>query len=80
MRALAILALPLALTNSAGASNGEEPKEGLVNWIVSQVHVQKRAGLEIRHVVRIRKRDCVVAVQGPALGRDAYGLKFEIRF
>ena len=50
------------------------------NWFVSQIRIQKRSGLEFRHAISVGGRECSFAVQGPLVGRRAYGLGFEFRF
>ncbi len=50
------------------------------NWFVSQIRIKKRSGLEFRRAISVGGRDCTFAVQGPLVGRRAYGLGFEFRF
>ena len=50
------------------------------NWFVSQIRIKKRSGLEFRRPVSVGGRECSFAVQGPLVGRRAYGVRFELRF
>ena len=50
------------------------------HWFVGQIRIKKRSGLEFRRAISVGGRDCTFAVQGPLVGRRAYGLGFEFRF
>ncbi len=50
------------------------------NWFVGQIRIKKRSGLEFRHAISVGGREYSFAVQGPLVGRRAYGLGFEFRF
>lgn len=49
-------------------------------WFGNQIRFEKHSGLEYRRALRVGGRDCILAVQGPVVGRRAYGLGFELRF
>ena len=49
-------------------------------WFGNRLRLEKHSGLEYRRALRVGGRDCILAIQGPMVGRRAYGLGFELRF
>jgi hypothetical protein len=49
-------------------------------WIPTDLHLEKRAGVEYRRSLTMGHHDFVWAIQGPVVAGDAYGLGFELRF
>lgn len=50
------------------------------SWLLSNIHIKKKRGLEYTHVLRFNDRPLMLNVQGPVMRKRRLGLTLELRY